>query len=195
MTMNENSNQKDTIRTIITKAVCGRAQQTCQSTVFIDTDSGIELTQILGCIVKNAKIKESKFEETQNDQMNVRVNGEFEIHVWYEADGDTRISKKTVKFSELMLVDNIEGKGYSRDNFFNKTIIPWINKEPVSLGSMIVNQSGEPTISIPVEFELGVEVIGEAKINILSLLLNEDENDEENVDEPKVDENDYEDVD
>jgi len=54
----EKLNLKDEIRTIITKAIWGRAIQTCQSTVYIDTNYNIEPTQILGCTIKNAKIKE-----------------------------------------------------------------------------------------------------------------------------------------
>ncbi|QEK10921.1 outer spore coat protein CotE [Crassaminicella thermophila] len=170
-------NYKSTMRTIITNAVCGRAIHPCQTTVYISSEDNVEPDRILGCAVTNAEINGSKFEEFSDDNINIRINGEFEVHVWYEANGDTNVSKSYSKFSEVIPVESLEGEKYYQQDYFNKRIIAWINKNPVSQGAMIVNKSGLPTIAIQVAYELGVEVMGEAKINILSYSLDEKEKD------------------
>lgn len=165
---------KNAMRTIITNAVCGRTVQTFQTTVYI-AEENVEPTRILGCAVKNANILNSHFEKFNNNTINVRVEGDFEIHVWFEADGDTTVMKSKANFSEVIPVETIEGRDYFERNYFNKRILPWISKNPISMGAMVVNKSGIPTISVQVEYEIGVEIMGEGKINILSYIPTTDE--------------------
>ncbi|AOT71534.1 hypothetical protein Gferi_19555 [Geosporobacter ferrireducens] len=154
------------MRTIITTAVCGNASHIYQTTIHITGDENADPSRVLGCTITNAKIIDSKFENFNRKNINVSVNGQFEIHVWYEANGDTKISKNIAKFSELIQVENIEGINFIEEKHFNQLIIARINKEPVSLGTSIVNVSGVPTIAIQVEYELGVEVVGDARVTI-----------------------------
>ena len=160
------------IRTIITNAVCGNASHKYQTTIHITADENVYPSRVLGCTITNAEIVDSKFENSNRKNINVRVDGKFEIHVWYEANGDTNVSKKYAKFSELIQVENIEGISFNEEKYFNRLfnrlILARINKDPVSLGTSIVNLSGVPTIAIKVEYELGVEVIGEARLAILT---------------------------
>ena len=168
--MTKNDQQyKNAMRTIITNAVCGRTVQTFQTTVYI-AEEDVEPTRILGCAVKNGKILDSHFEEFTNNTINVRIDGDFEIHVWFEANGDTTITKTKANFSEIIPVETIEGRDYFEKNYFNKRILPWISKNPISMGAMVVNKSGIPTISVLIEYEIGVEIMGEGKINILSYI-------------------------
>lgn len=159
---------KGNMRTIITNAVCGSASHIYQTTVHITANENAYPSSVLGCTITNAEIVHSKFENFDRKNINVRVDGKFEIHVWYEANGDTNVSKKYGNFSELIQVENIEGISFSEGNYFNRLILARINKNPVSHGTSIVNLSGVPTIAIQVEYELGVEVVGEARLTILT---------------------------
>ncbi len=151
------------VSTIITNAVCGEATQTFQNTVYIDVDDIVVPTQVLGCTIRNAKIEKSKFEEISKSHMKIRINGEFEIHIWYEENGNTNVAKSYEKFSEIISIPVLAGQEYG-----SKEILARITKDPVALGTMIINKSDLPTISVQIEYELGVEIVGEARLNILS---------------------------
>lgn len=166
--MNDKHNNKSNMITIITNAVCGRATQPCQTTIFVPSKNNVEPEQVLGCTITNAEICGSKFENYSNNNINIRIDGKFEIHAWYEIKGDTAVSKSTEKFSEVISIESFEGVISHKGDFRNKSILAWINQNPIVLGTMIVNKGGIPTIAIQVEYELGVEVVGEAKMNILS---------------------------
>ncbi|WDV44140.1 outer spore coat protein CotE [Clostridiaceae bacterium M8S5] len=155
------SNQSK-IRTIITNAVCGEATETFQTAVYITTDDK-KPSKILGCTIKNTEIIESSFDEISPKKMDITVNGRFEVHVWYEASGDTKVAKNIVKFSENIQLDKIEDNKY-----YNKHVLAWINKSPNIVGTMVISKDGKPSISVEVEYEIGVEVIGEARLNIVS---------------------------
>ncbi len=151
------------VRTIITNAIYGRATQIFDPTVYISPNDNRNPTQVLGCTITSAQIKECRLEEVGEKSINVRVDGTYELHVWYEANGDTQVIKNHAKFSEIIPVKSLGGEFYE-----NKQVMAWIANKPRPLGTMIVNKSGTPSISIQMEYELGVEVIGEAKIDILS---------------------------
>ncbi|NLX92083.1 MAG: outer spore coat protein CotE [Firmicutes bacterium] len=169
--MSEKKEFKNSIRTILTKAVCGRALQTCQTTVYINPRDNVVPNNVLGCTIKKAKIKEKNFEGSPQKSIQIRIDGEFELHVWYETDGDTIVAKSNVKFSEVLPVETLESEKYYEDDFYSKHIMAWISKEPVFLGSMIVNKTGTPAIAIQLEYELGVEIMGDVKLNVLSYTL------------------------
>ncbi|MBA1336625.1 MAG: hypothetical protein HPY66_3060 [Firmicutes bacterium] len=154
------------VRTIITNAVYGSATQICNTTIYISPVDNKKPAQILGCTVKDAQIKECSFEEIGDNKVNVRVNGMFEVHVWYEANGDTFVAKTNGKFSDVIPVECLGGESYR-----NKQILAWISQKPISLGTMIVSKSGSPAVSVQVEYGLGVEVIGEAMLNVLAYKL------------------------
>ncbi len=151
------------MRTIITNAVYGSTTETCNATVYISPVDGKKPTQVLGCKVKEARIKDCRFEEIKDSMVNVRINGFFEVHVWYEAGGDTCVTKSNERFSEVVPVECLGGESYR-----NKQILAWISGKPSSLGTMIVNKGGSHAISVQVEYGLGVEVLGEAMLNVVA---------------------------
>ncbi|HQD41538.1 MAG TPA: outer spore coat protein CotE [Bacillota bacterium] len=151
------------VRTIITNAVYGSATQICNTTIYINPVDNKRPSEVLGCTVKGAQIKECSFDKIMDRTVNVRVNGTFEVHVWYEAGGDTYVAKNNAKFSEVVPVKCLGGESYR-----NKKILSWISQRPTSLGASVVNKSGTPTISVQIEYGLGVEVMGEAMLNVIS---------------------------
>ncbi|CAH2214335.1 Outer spore coat protein E (CotE) [Tepidibacter aestuarii] len=153
------------ITTIITNTVCGKKTQLCQNTITLDVDDIVLPTQILGSAIRNAHIEDSKIVDISNDFMVVNVTGEFEVHVWYEENDSTNVVKSYEQFSQDLSIPVIEGVDY-----YSKRILPKLSKKPVSLGAMIINKSGCPTISIEVEYEIKIEVTGEARLNVLCYL-------------------------
>lgn len=156
------------IRTIVTNAVYGRATKKFDPTIYIGPYDNKIPTQILGCTITSSQIKECHIEEVAERSINVRVDGTCELHVWYEANGDTHVTKNYAEFSEIIPVKSQGGEFYE-----NKQVIAWMAKKPKTLGTMILNKSGTPSISVQVAYELGVEVIGEAKIDIFSYVTEE----------------------
>lgn len=152
-----------TVRTIITNAIYGKAIQTCNPSAYISFDRNKAPSQVLGCVVKNAQINTCRIQDVEDNKLNVKVEGSFNVHVWYEMDGDTQMSKTSIEFSELIPVRCLGGEFYG-----DKKSSAWIVKAPNSLRTMIVNKSGEPAISVQVGLDIGAEVVGEAKIDILS---------------------------
>lgn len=150
------------ITTIITNTVCGKKTQLCQNTISLDVDDIVLPTQILGSAIRNASIEESKIVDISNDFMLVKVMGEFEVHVWYEENDSTNVVKTYEKFSQNISIPVFEGVDY-----YGKKILCNLSKKPVSLGAMIINKSGCPTISVEAEYEIKVEITGEARINVL----------------------------
>jgi spore coat protein E len=73
------------------------------------------------------------------------------------------VAKNNAKFSEIVPVKCLGGESYR-----NKKILSWISQKPASLGASVVNKSGTPTISVQIEYGLGVEVMGEAMLNVIS---------------------------
>jgi len=165
-TVNENNNfqpERGRVRTIITNAVYGSATKICNTTIYISPVDSKRPAEVLGCTLKGVQIKECSFEEIMDKMVNVRANGIFEVHVWYEAGGDTYVAKSNARFSEIVPVRCLGGESYR-----NKKILAWISQKPVSLGTAVVNKSGSPSISVQVEFGIGVEVMGEAMLNVVS---------------------------
>lgn len=151
------------VRTIITNAVYGRATKKISPTIYISPNDNKLPTQVLGCSVTGSQIKECSLEKVSESKVDVKVDGSFEVHVWYEFNGDTHVIKSSTNFSEVLPVKCLGGEFYD-----NKQVMSWLSSNPKALGTMVINKSGSPTISIDMEYELSVEVIGEAKINILS---------------------------
>ncbi len=151
------------VRTIITNAVYGSATQMCNTTIYINVTDDKKPIEILGCTIKRAQIKDSSFDEIMDNTVNVRVNGVFEVHVWYEAGGDTYVAKENARFSEIVPLKCLGGESYR-----NKKILAWISRQPTSLGTSMVTKAGMPSISVQIEYGIGIEVTGEAMLNVLS---------------------------
>ncbi|WP_099191509.1 outer spore coat protein CotE [Tepidibacter mesophilus] len=162
----DNKYKKDKrVTTIITNTVCGKKTQLCQNTISLDIDDIVLPTQILGSAIRNAHIEETKIVDISNDFMLVNVIGEFEVHVWYEENDNTNVVKSFENFSQNVSIPVFEGVDY-----YSKKILCKLSKKPVSLGAMIINKSGCPTISVEVEYEIKMEITGEARINVLCYL-------------------------
>ena len=157
---------------IVTKTVIGKGKKTTKNSVSITPDE--RPSTVLGCWVINHTFSGSV------DGGMVVVNGSYDVNVWYSFDEDHKTAVSVTKY-----------------NYTDKLNVPIKNNGVLSKDSEIIVRSlKQPTVSdvnlndnlvsLYVEKELGVEVIGEAKIRV-----NTDDDDyddyEEIIDEDDVD--------
>jgi len=146
-------------REIITKSICGTGKQDFRYSESLTLVSGRIPSSILGSSVTRVRLTEPLITEISNDgNKSVRVSGTFDLNVWYSYNDDqaTDVAKETVKFTELVPIDEISecitGQMDSRAVLVkapqaHKTIISEANK-----------------IQVDVELGLYAEIVGETKI-------------------------------
>lgn len=163
---------------IVTKAVIGKAKKITHNEFEMNCEE--TPNTVLGCWVINHTFKGT------NENNKVRINGDFDINVWYSFDNDTKTKVKTERYNyddimSLSLKDNA-----ILDN--ESEVIVRSLKQPTVTDVRIVDNS----IYLKVEKELGVEVVGNAKIKVNILeddddyeVLSENESLSDNIDDIK----------
>ena len=138
---------------IVTKAVIGKAKKT-SSNKFSLTPEEIPNT-VLGCWVINHKFNGSK-----NAKGSVLVNGSFDVNVWYSYDSDkkTAVTTQTFTYNDIMNVPLKEDRNMQDAS----EIIVRCLKQPTVSNVKIENN----VVSLDVEKEMGVEIVGDTKVKI-----------------------------
>ncbi len=136
---------------IVTKAIIGKGKKYYKNTYTIDTE--FEPTTVLGCWVINHKFKGSEVGEK------IVVDGSFDVNIWYSYDNDTKttVITKKIKYSEEANVRQRETTDST-----TKDIIVRSLKQPNCINAEIK----EKTISIEIEKEIGIEIVGDTKIKV-----------------------------
>ena len=165
---------------IVTKAVVGKAKKSSVDSFTVETNE--VPNTVLGCWVIN-----HTFSGMNNNGM-VLLNGEYDINVWYSYDNDTKtaVSTKRYAYSDKLNVNLRDHVGLTNSN----EIIVRSLKQPTVSDVNIENN----VVKVNVEKELGVEVIGDAKLKVSIEDLEDDYDvieDEEITDEviEEIDEN------
>lgn len=140
-------------REIVTKAVIGKGKKYFKNKYTISTE--IEPSTILGCWIINNKYNGV----LKGDD--ALVNGSFDINIWYSSDNDTKtnVVKETINYSEEI---NIKSKIDA--DLDSAEIIVKALKQPECVNATINGK----TIDFEIEKELGIEVVGDEKIKILT---------------------------
>lgn len=156
-------------REIVTKAVIGKGKKFFKNKYTINTE--IEPSTILGCWIIN-----NKFNGVLKDD-DALVNGSFDINIWYSSNNDTKtnVIKETINYSE-----DINIKSKIDADLDSAEIIVKALKQPECVNATINGNS----IDFEIEKELGIEVVGDTKVKILT----EDDEEEWQVFDDKVDE-------
>ena len=137
---------------IVTKAIIGKCKKKVISSYDIECDE--KPNTILGCWVINHSFR------GVNNLGKVNVSGSFDVNVWYSYDADKKTAVTTKKFS---YTDNLN--------------VPLRNDANMDGASeIIVRCLKQPTVSnvkcengnvyLDIEKEMGVEIIGDAKVKI-----------------------------
>ncbi len=137
---------------IVTKAVIGKGKKSFNDTYFVDVSDNI--STILGCWVINHKFNGVM---ENND---VLVNGSFDVNIWYSYDNDTKtnVINESISYNDLI---SIKSKiKTSKDS----EILVKALKQPECTNVKINNKR----IDFNIEKELGIEVVGDEKIKILT---------------------------
>jgi spore coat protein E len=140
-----------TYKEIVTKAIIGKGKKYYKNTYTIDTE--FEPTTVLGCWVINHKFRGS---EVSN---HIVIDGSFDVNIWYSYANDTKttVITKTLNYNETVNVRQRETTDSS-----TKDIIVRSLKQPNCVNA---KENGK-SISIDIEKELGVEIVGDTKVKI-----------------------------
>ena len=140
-------------REIVTRAVIGKGKIANIATAIITPSNTV--SKVLGCWVINHYFVHSY------DKERVFAKGRYDLHLWYgiNNDGDTSLHKQTIDYIEEFNLNMKNGETLSENNEF---IIKSI-KYPTCSG-LTLNDDG--TISVKVEKELSLDVVGEAKLKV-----------------------------
>ena len=137
---------------IVTKTVIGKAKKASKNSLVIKPEQ--TPSTVLGCWVINHTFS------GVNEKNVVRINGSFDVNVWYSYDSDhkTAVTSKTFNYTDTLNVPIKNNQGVSD----NSEIIVRSLKQP-TVSDIKVND-GE--VNLTIEKELGVEIVGEAKIKV-----------------------------
>lgn len=138
---------------IVAKTVIGKGKKYFKNSYTLEAEN--EPTTILGCWVINHKFKGYKTGDK------IGVDGSYDINIWYSYDNDskTTVVSKKIDYNDLFSVKIKDSADLSGDT----DIIVRTLKQPNCLK---VNIVGNKKISFDIEKELGVEIVGEAKMKI-----------------------------
>lgn len=138
---------------IVTKAIIGKGKKNFKNNYTLTTEN--KPTTVLGCWVINHKFKGYK----SGDK--IGVDGSFDINIWYSYDNDskTAVINNKIEYNDLFNVKLREDADLAGDT----DIIVRSLKQPTCFD---VNIKDDKTISFSIEKELGVEIVGEAKVKI-----------------------------
>ena len=143
---------------IVTKAVIGKGKKKYKNTYQVAVEQ--TPSTILGCWIIN-----HNFEGKEVNQK-VSITGSFDANIWYSYDNDTKttVATKTITYTEE------ENLTVEQKEIVNKDIIIRSLKQPTCTSA---KEDGN-IINLEIEKELGIEIIGDAKVKISSV----DEEDE-----------------
>ena len=137
---------------IVTKAVIGKGKKYFKNSYTLTTEN--IPTTVLGCWVINHKIHGKKDEEY------IKINGSYDINIWYSYDNNTKtnVVSKKMFYEEKVRVKVRENGDLNDDS----EIIIRSLKNPTCID--VSNE--DKTIKYTISKELGIEIVGDAKIRI-----------------------------
>lgn len=161
---------------IVTKAVIGKGRKTSKNTFQVQTEE-IPNT-ILGCWVIN-----HRFDGTNNDNV-VTITGSFDVNIWYSYDNDTKttVSTKKINYEEEMQVRVKEASPLTNTDIIVRSL-----KQPTVTDVSIK----DGRVEMFIEKELGVELVGDSKVKVVTDETEDDWEELDNIDEEtdEIDEN------
>ena len=137
---------------IVTKTVIGKGKKTFKNDYELTTDTDVDT--VLRCWVINHKIHGKKDDEY------IKINGSYDINIWYSYDNNTKtnVVSKKMFYEEKVRVKVRENGDLNDDS----EIIIRSLKNPTCID--VSNE--DKTIKYTISKELGIEIVGDAKIRI-----------------------------
>lgn len=147
---------------IVTKAIIGKGKKTFTKNYSLVPE--VSANTVLGCWVINHNFNGSLSDDK------ILINGNFDVNIWYSHDNDTKTSviNKNISYQEVVKINTKENMNIDTLTS-EKEIIVRSLKQP-SCTNVKLNDGN---IEYTIDYELGIEVIGDTKVKIAV------ENDEE----------------
>ena len=139
-------------REIVTKTVLGKGKKLFTNHYSLTPEE--KPSTILGCWVINHRF------EGQKEQNKIRVKGTSDVNIWYSYDNNTKtiVSKQTITYDELLNVNKKRESNIGN----NVEVIVESLKDPTC--TKVEIKDGK--IEYDIEKELGIEIVGDAKVRI-----------------------------
>ncbi len=137
---------------IVTKAIIGKGKKVFKNDYEVEAEKQVD--NVLGCWVINHNLKGVKEDDY------IKINGSYDINIWYSYDNNTKtdvISKKMF-YEEKVKVKVKDNTVVDEDS----EIIIRSLKNPTCID--VSNE--DKTIKYTISKELGIEIVGDAKIRI-----------------------------
>lgn len=139
---------------IVTKAVIGKGKKTFTNKYTLDVNNKVDT--ILGCWVINHNI----FGNIDSDS--ALIKGNFDVNIWYSYDNNT---KTTVATDSVSYEERLNIKLRDDNTLNNNTeIIVRALRNP----NCIEATSDGNKINYEIEKEIGIEIVGDTKVRILT---------------------------
>lgn len=149
------------IKKIFVKALYGRSTESFSKNIHINTNEGKKPEEILGTIITNAGILNWTLEGNINNGKAVRVEGIFDVHLWYALNGDTKVASASSEFSDIVMIHEQDAEKYG-----NEEVRVWIQRIPKCSRASITDGPEGPGITATVEYELGAEIMGQTELGV-----------------------------
>lgn len=139
-------------REIVTKAVIGKGKKTFVTTDVITPE--VVPTTILGAWIINHNFSGNQIGDK------VLINGSYDVNIWYSCmeDSKTEVVKKSIQYQETVAVP----RKSDISSLSNEEVVIRSLKQPTCTRADIVDGKIEFTI----EKQLGIEIVGDAKVKI-----------------------------
>ena len=136
---------------IVTKAIVGKGRKYYKNTYTIDTEN--IPTTVLGCWVINHNFKGSEVGGK------IVIVGSFDVNIWYSYSKDTKttVITKKIPYSETVMVRQKEDSDSTVKDIIVRSL-----KQPNCTNA----SANGKTITIDIEKELGIEIVGDTKIKV-----------------------------
>ena len=140
-------------RDIVTRAVVGKGKISNNNEVLVKTNN--VPSKVLGCWIIN------HYYVSSLENQKAVARGKYDLHIWYGLDNDTDtvVHKQTIDYVEEF---NVKMKNNEEITEENELLVK-VLKYP-TCNSLNLNDDG--TITIKVEKELDLDVIGETKLRV-----------------------------
>lgn len=147
---------------IVTKAIIGKGKKTFKNEYELTLANDVDT--VLGCWVINHNLKGKKEDDY------IKINGSYDINIWYSYDNNT---KTDVVSNKMFYEEKVKVKvKENADLSDSDEIIIRSLKNPTCVD--VSNE--DKTIKYTISKELGIEIVGDAKIKI-AVANNEDDYD------------------
>ena len=129
----------------------GKGKKYYRNTYKVNTETTPDT--VLGCWVINHKFS------GKEENGKIIINGSFDVNLWYSYDNNTKTSviTKNIPYQESVTVNQKQVTDTSQKDIIVRSL-----KDPSCLSA---KEEGN-TISIDIEKELGIEIVGDTKVKI-----------------------------